>query len=1216
MFCRRYQYWDPVCEKIQGLLDDGILQKDSIFYIYLKNSLTFVTDIGDPKLQFQWDPEILQFVESLEYHGHEKTMNLLRGPGFLGTGKGGAKKFDWTSWNWPFPGRTTRKKNCTGYTTDNGIHKCLLTSFLELAGRENSPVTPLIDNETVRVIPVAIQKDGMALKPGMQVDSRQGKIIGTTEDINYKYVKENQNPDPEKLKDVFVTEAECYCATSLDGQVTLPVGVDYIPRKLDGDYTYNTIKEKGTSSEICLNHLKSNLTPSKNGVLQNSTLNVCSSLCNECLEGPVCAACIERGHKFSNPALRACDFCMDRGVKCIKSVVLVFAMDSESRNKAAQDLFDEKKKENSVDPGLSLAQCLPDPVHVGKRMSRQFSNWYLIVNGYRINRVQLRTLRNDPCLKGMLMKHLTVAACRNRDRMDVDSMLEISSTSVRQIIQTNVDTITDTLIPEKFRLYEGNKKGVLTNPSGLCLGPHGQIFVVDSSKGKLFSARLHYPVDVTEICAGLSLPLAVAYRDGVVYVAEYTGGKVTYIDLEGKTVYNPDRMTVKELKTVLKDLKILQSGVKSTKKKDLQQKLSNWIASKRNRLNDDLASSEISGESSPRMSSGSKQKGDKGALILQNGVKEPTALHFHVNGTLFIADQSTKSVLHVKLMFNGIDIRASSLQSIGCHTQVYGLVIAQNLFVASSCTESGGLFRYKQSNHDASGDTHEKWETLPKRLLANNTTDCGKIHGLSFLDNQGSLVFTDVSSKTVKTLSLTADEVQCLAGTGNTGQRDGSKADLYQPTAVCTEVNTVFFCDTAVGKLRMVTKPSGLLLFLENLEKFLNTFGVRNETGEKKKFHPTEAITRVKEVNDFIEKCEQEVREVVGQQASDRILQGPDGVCSAQTTRDIKLTIQTLERISATLQEISPSLLDSVDLKALTTLVVENLFAEMRQGNDMPLVLQFAHRFSSAVREYIKRITKCSFIYYTSDSSYYSKQTGFLPFVQFPSMPKPCRNTTVTRQHLDEMRTWRAEHGQSVRQQTVRNMTTKDSAGTLPLNCYESKGTDPKPVDFTGFVQAAQTTALDQEIAPSQATASEVQISKGSVVCVSEVYQPEIQPSPYYLARLNEHLYATNNATAKASFFAQDPMLPCRFVETSVVGDLKKSSILSLVVNCQKDDMIVLGDDVYYCLLVNALDSGDTRTVSEATEEESELDGSMQSDDDTPPVATRSGRRSARNKSN
>lgn len=43
--------------------------------------------------------------------------------------------------------------------------------------------------------------------------------------------------------------------------------------------------------------------------------------------------------------------------------------------------------------------------------------------------VQLQTLGNDPHLKGLLMEHLTVAACRNKDRMDVDPLLEISSNS-------------------------------------------------------------------------------------------------------------------------------------------------------------------------------------------------------------------------------------------------------------------------------------------------------------------------------------------------------------------------------------------------------------------------------------------------------------------------------------------------------------------------------------------------------------------------------------------------------------------------------------------------------------------------------------------------------------------------------------------------------------------------------------------------------------------
>ena len=94
MFCRRDTY--TVGEKLQGLLDDGMMQEHSIFYLYLQNAFSFVTDIGDIKLQFQCDPEILQFVTSLKYHGHKKintktkkkNMNPLRGSGFLGSGKG------------------------------------------------------------------------------------------------------------------------------------------------------------------------------------------------------------------------------------------------------------------------------------------------------------------------------------------------------------------------------------------------------------------------------------------------------------------------------------------------------------------------------------------------------------------------------------------------------------------------------------------------------------------------------------------------------------------------------------------------------------------------------------------------------------------------------------------------------------------------------------------------------------------------------------------------------------------------------------------------------------------------------------------------------------------------------------------------------------------------------------------------------------------------
>ena len=56
-----------------------------------------------------------------------------------------------------------------------------------------------------------------------------------------------------------------------------------------------------------------------------------------------------------------------------------------------------------------------------------------------------------------------------------------------------------------------------------------------------------------------------------------------------------------------------------------------------------------------------------------------------------------------------------------------------------------------------------------------------------------------------------------------------------------------------------------------------------------------EANTQIKEASDFNKNCEVEVRQVAGEQASGRVLQGPDNVCSAQTAQDIKLTIQTIE---------------------------------------------------------------------------------------------------------------------------------------------------------------------------------------------------------------------------------------------------------------------------------------------------------------------------------
>ena len=39
-------------------------------------------------------------------------------------------------------------------------------------------------------------------------------------------------------------------------------------------------------------------------------------------------------------------------------------------------------------------------------------------------------------------------------------------------------------------------------------------------KGKIFSARLHYPVDVTEVVSGLNNPVGIAFKAGLLLIAE------------------------------------------------------------------------------------------------------------------------------------------------------------------------------------------------------------------------------------------------------------------------------------------------------------------------------------------------------------------------------------------------------------------------------------------------------------------------------------------------------------------------------------------------------------------------------------------------------------------------------------------------------------------------------------------------------------------------
>ena len=102
-------------------------------------------------------------------------------------------------------------------------------------------------------------------------------------------------------------------------------------------------------------------------------------------------------------------------------------MDSESKNKNSQTILTKRQSETESTTDADLVTASPDPVHVAKNDRASFANWYRLVDGYRVNLVLLWTARTDPILKEILLPHLSLAACRNRDRTDVDTVVEICS---------------------------------------------------------------------------------------------------------------------------------------------------------------------------------------------------------------------------------------------------------------------------------------------------------------------------------------------------------------------------------------------------------------------------------------------------------------------------------------------------------------------------------------------------------------------------------------------------------------------------------------------------------------------------------------------------------------------------------------------------------------------------------------------------------------------
>lgn len=334
---------------------------------------------------WSWDNDVKEFLRSIRKVGKKRVLRLMRGP--VREGKGRWSDFDINNFNIPIPSLDTISRDKgKSYTPRSGIIKQFLQGFIKMAMAHAQPIA---ENGLVKTIPVVRSIDGFGLKAGCQRDQIINELIRATQKIDIEYVLTNPNPDPAKLRDLLVKEAESEVLTTLDCSTTLPVGANYIGKR-NGEETYNDMKLCVKQIQICegclenVNHDLSCITD--NGDLCNSSCAICSE------QNSLCVNCSEKGYTNIDPSLRPCSRCMGKEMQCRKLVVIFSSSHCGSNYKKAMEIHSENIATGSNDNDLQHLRAMPDIVHVVKCLSCSLTNWFLVVEGCRINTSFLRII--------------------------------------------------------------------------------------------------------------------------------------------------------------------------------------------------------------------------------------------------------------------------------------------------------------------------------------------------------------------------------------------------------------------------------------------------------------------------------------------------------------------------------------------------------------------------------------------------------------------------------------------------------------------------------------------------------------------------------------------------------------------------------------------------------------------------------------------------------
>lgn len=136
---------------------------------------------------------------------------------------------------------------------------------------------------------------------------------------------------------------------------------------------------------------------------------------------------------------------------------------------------------------------------------------------------------------------------------------------------------------------------------------------------------------------------------------------------------------------------------------------------------------------------------------------------------------------------------------------------------------------YAASHDDDGGIYVVNFQDGTSEKVASNGNECSKVHSLTMYEN--SLMFSDTGDHSIKVFNPVTRECTPHLANGK-GTRDGKSAQFVQPAGLIAERKTVFIVDCSTGCLRMVSKVSPLVKYLENLREFAITFGLHQKEAD------------------------------------------------------------------------------------------------------------------------------------------------------------------------------------------------------------------------------------------------------------------------------------------------------------------------------------------------------------------------------------------------